>query len=222
MKIKAQLGEPAPLFSISEWVQGEPVNLDRLTGRVVLLEVFQVNCPGCFIYALPQATELHQDYEKKGLSVIGIATAFEDFDKNTLENLRLLAQSGQVIGETLHHLAQQGMLNNGCLPYAIPFPLAMDRLVKRESVSSSLDVERFIHDNLKDFHQFPADSQRQIREQVRNYLENLKYHAETFERFGLKGTPSQILIDKKGILREIHFGVHSGLETKVQQLLAEE
>ncbi|MDD1641142.1 MAG: TlpA family protein disulfide reductase, partial [Methylococcaceae bacterium] len=51
--MKAQLGQKAPLLSLSDWVQGEPVNFDQLSGRVVLVEVFQVNCPGCFLYALP-------------------------------------------------------------------------------------------------------------------------------------------------------------------------
>ena len=31
---------------------------------------------------------------------MGLATAFEDFDKNTLDNLKMLAETGEVIGET--------------------------------------------------------------------------------------------------------------------------
>ncbi len=33
--------------------------------------------------------------------VLGLATAFEDYDKNTLDNLRLLLSTGDVIGDTL-------------------------------------------------------------------------------------------------------------------------
>ena len=103
------------------------------TGKVVLLEVFQVNCPGCFLYALPQAIDLHQRYSDKGLTVLGIATAFEDFDKNTLENLLKLVKHGEIIGETLHILEQHSILTEGRLPFSIPFALAMDKLVKRDN-----------------------------------------------------------------------------------------
>ena len=65
------------------------------------------------------------------MRVIGLATAFEDFDRNTLENLRLLAETGQVIGETRKALAMSGQLREGDrLPYEIPFPLGMDNLTK--------------------------------------------------------------------------------------------
>ena len=70
------MGKKALLLHLSDWVQGQPTNLDQLLGRVVLIEVFQVNCPGCFLYSLPQAIDLHQRYYDKGLSVIGMATAF--------------------------------------------------------------------------------------------------------------------------------------------------
>jgi len=131
--IKAVIGQKAPLFSVSDWVQCEPTNFDQHTGKVVLLEIFQVNCPGCFLYALPQAIDLHQRYSDKGLTVLGIATAFEDFDKNTLENLLKLVKHGEVIGETLHILEQHSILTEGRLPFSIPFALAMDKLVKRDN-----------------------------------------------------------------------------------------
>lgn len=41
-------------------------------------------------------------YHNDGLRVLGVATAFEDFDKNTLENLKLLLTTGEVIEATTH------------------------------------------------------------------------------------------------------------------------
>jgi len=58
-------------------------------------------------------------------------------------------------------------------------------------------------------------------QQVRAYLQKLEYHAQTFELFNLKGTPSHILVDKKGILRDCSFGTHSELEKLIQDLLQE-
>ncbi|MDD4906730.1 MAG: TlpA family protein disulfide reductase, partial [Methylobacter tundripaludum] len=105
--MKAQIGQKTPPLSVSTWVQGTETNFDRLLGQVVLVEVFQVNCPGCFLYALPQAVDLHRKYSEHGLTILGVATAFEDFDKNNLENLIRLIENGEVVGETLRMLSQQ-------------------------------------------------------------------------------------------------------------------
>ena len=35
-----------------------PTNVDKLFGNIVVIEVFQVNCPGCFLYGLPQAISI--------------------------------------------------------------------------------------------------------------------------------------------------------------------
>ena len=75
-------------IAIDTWVQGNPMTTEALSGSVVLFDVFQVNCPGCFLHALPKAIELHEKYKDQGLVIIGLATAFEDYDKNTLENLK--------------------------------------------------------------------------------------------------------------------------------------
>lgn len=219
--MKAQLGQKAPLLSVSDWIQGDAANFDRLLGQVVLVEVFQVNCPGCFLYALPQAVELYRKYSEHGLAVLGIATAFEDFDKNTIENLTRLAEHGEVVGETLRVLSEQGKLNAGRLPYRIPFPLAMDRLVRQRGEITDNVVANFIRDHIPDFEQRPQAHQQQIRQQALNYLQSLDYHAETFERFELKGTPSHILVDKKGILRDCAFGAYPELEARILGLMQE-
>ncbi|MEQ1637571.1 MAG: TlpA disulfide reductase family protein [Methylococcales bacterium] len=213
------LNQKSPLLSVSEWVQGEPVNFDRLTGKVVLVEVFQVNCPGCFLYSLPQAIQLHQQYAAQGLVVLGIATAFEDFDKNTLDNLVRLVNTGEVVGETLRALNQRGQLNDGCLRYRIPFPIGMDRLIKHQDQVTAEAVLLFITTKLPDFNQYPVKTQQKLQIQVRQYLESLEYRAETFERFQLQGTPSHILVDKQGMLRACVFGAYPELETQIIALL---
>jgi thiol-disulfide isomerase/thioredoxin len=215
----ASIGQLAPLFSVSDWVQGESTNFDQLRGKVVLVEVFQVNCPGCFMHALPEAINLHRRYAGQGLVVIGIATAFEDFDKNTLENLKRLVTRREVIGETFHALSQQGMLIDGCLPYEIPFSLAMDRLVKREFPITDTEISQFIHQHLPEFSKQPPSYQDVVRQQVTGYLQKQDYYAETFGLFNLKGTPSQIVVNKQGILRTCSFGNNPQLEQQVQALL---
>lgn len=208
-------------MQVSDWVQGGPVNFDQLSGRVVLVEVFQVNCPGCFLYSLPQAVDLYQRYFDHGLSVLGVATAFEDFDKNNLENLISLLENGDVVGETQKMLERQGKLMAGRLPYRIPFPVAMDRLRKRQADVSHDDIAAFINEHIPDFEQQPEIYQQKIRQQVQQYLDSLTYRAETFELFDLKGTPSHILVDKQGLLRDCAFGAYPDLETRILDLLRE-
>lgn len=219
--MKAQIGQKAPPLAVSAWLQGPALNFDQLSGRVVLVEVFQLNCPGCFLHALPQAIDLYQRYSEHGLSVLGVSTAFEDFDKNNEENLIRLIENGEVVGETLRVLDQDGQLIDKRLPYRIPFPLAMDRLNKRESEVTDNDVSAFIEKLFPDFSQQDQAQQQKIQEQVCRYLLALQYHAETFERFDLKGTPSQILVDKQGRLRDCNFGACPDLETRILALLLE-
>ncbi|MGR3914870.1 MAG: TlpA family protein disulfide reductase [Gammaproteobacteria bacterium] len=214
------IGEKAPNLRISEWAQGDAVNFDALGGRVVLVKVFQVNCPGCFLHAFPEAIGIHEKYNKQGLTVFGLATAFEDFDKNTYENLKLLADSGEVVGETRQALARQGLLKNNALSYSIPFPLAMDELTACAGEVSERDVAEFSQSQVPDYDAMPQAQRAQIAERVRAHLSAKKYRAETFERYALRGTPSSILVDAGGILRDVSFGQDYALEDKIRELLA--
>jgi hypothetical protein len=56
---------------------------------------------------------------------------------------------------------------------------------------------------------------------VRQYLEGKQYSAETFEEYGLRGTPSSVLIDKNGIVRQINFGANGSLDHKIKDLVKE-
>lgn len=217
----AQVGHIAPLLPVAEWLQGDAVDFARLRGQVVLVEVFQVNCPGCFLYSLPQAIDLHKRYAEQGLVVLGVATAFEDFDKNTRRNLQALLESGRVIGETLKALGEHGQLLNGAWQYRIPFPVAMDSLLKAEQPVGESSVDNYIRQNLPALEMQSAEYQQQVRLQVLQYLRQRKYRAETFDCFGLQGTPSQLLIDKQGVLRFSRFGFFPELESQVRELLAE-
>ena len=80
MSIK--VGEKAPNIKVSKWVQGFPTNFDKEKDHIVLVEVFQVNCPGCFLYGIPEAINIYNKYHSEGVTVLGVATAFEDYDKN--------------------------------------------------------------------------------------------------------------------------------------------
>ena len=220
MTVKA--GSPAPELKVSNWVQGGPISLKDYQGRVIVVEVFQVNCPGCFIYGIPEAIDTYQKYKNNGVVVLGLATAFEDFDKNTLENLKLLLQESKVIGETLTTLSYQNkLLNEGKLSYNIPFPVGMDMLVKERLPIEGKRIMEFVNANVLDFDLYHQKDKDQIISRVKSYLETKPYSPVTFEEYSLKGTPSTIFIDKKGILRETAFGSTGLMATTVEKLLSE-
>lgn len=218
----AELGQKSPNFGVSKWVQGRPTNIDQEKDKIVIVEVFQVNCPGCFLYGIPEAVNVYNKYKDEGVRVIGIATAFEDFDKNTVENLELLANTGEVIGETKKALTQYGKIVDGNkLPYKIPFPLAMDNLQKESGEPSREKMLDFIKSQIPNFEDQPESYREEIFARVRQYFKSKEYSAETFEKFALRGTPSVIVVDRKGILRDVSFGQIGHLEPLVQSLLKE-
>ena len=221
--MSAVIGEKAPNFGTSEWVQGAPTNFDQEKDHIVLVEVFQVNCPGCFMHALPEAIEIYNKYKDEGVRVIGIATAFEDFDKNTLDNLKMLAETGEVVGETKSAFQMSGQLQEGNkLPYKIPFPLAMDNLVKTTGEISQEKIMQFIYPQIPEFDSQPEEYKNQIIQRVKDYMKSKEYSAETFEKFALQGTPSTILVDRKGVLRDVSFGQVGQTESMIQKLLSED
>ncbi len=218
----AKIGIKSPPLQVSKWVQGLETNVDKEKDSVILVEVFQVNCPGCFLYGIPQAIDIYKKYRKDGVVVLGVATAFEDFDKNTLENLELLLTKGEVIGETLKMLGQYGQLvDRNKLPYKIPFPVAMDLLVKESGPIPQSKIDEIIEANVPGFESYSQSQKNEIIERVKQYLKGKEYSARTFDEFGLRGTPSSILIDKKGILRDVSFGANDFLEESIKKLLNE-
>lgn len=219
MHTTATTGKPAPDLHVAQWVQGGPVNISTLRGQVVLVEVFQVNCPGCFVHALPEALRLYQTYRDKGLTVIGLATAFEDFDKNTLANLERLITAGELTGDPLQQLGQAGLLAGGRLDYSLPFPIGMDVLIENDDIVNDDAINTFIARQLPGYESWSDARKQPVYDKARNYLESKTHCAQTFESYNLQGTPSSILVDREGILRDVSFGYMNHLESLIMDLL---
>jgi len=218
----ATIGAKAPNLAVSTWVQGKPTNIEEERGNVVLVEVFQVNCPGCFLYGIPEAIEIYRKYRDSGVTVLGLATAFEDFDKNNLENLEKLVSTGEVIGETYRAFSSSGQLDGANkLPYKIPFPVATDMLVKASGPLTQSRIMDFIEANIPNFRSYPEEDRQELIERVKHYLKSKEYSAKTFEEYMLRGTPSTILVDRKGVLRGTYFGSNGFLQGAVEELIRE-
>jgi len=134
----------------------------------------------------------------------------------------MLAETGEVIGETKKALSMYGKLKEGNkLSFKIPFPLGMDELTKVNDEVSQDQIMKFVYAQLPEFDSQPEDYRNQIIQRVKNHLKSKEYSAETFEKFALQGTPSTILIDRKGILRDVSFGQSGHLDSMIQKLIAE-
>jgi hypothetical protein len=79
----------------------------------------------------------------------------------------------------------------------------------------------FIESNVEGYRSYSERDKLDIFERVRQYLNTKKYSAKTFEEFSLRGTPSTIIIDKNGRLRNTVFGASSDLEKVIQNLIQE-
>lgn len=130
-----------PDWSVDQWFNTpKPLSLTDVRGKVVVIEAFQMLCPGCVSHGLPIAQQVHEVFPKDEVAVIGLHTVFE------------------------HHAAMTPLSLEAFLhEYRIRFPVGVDQPGK-----SSLPV--------------------------------------TMERYGLRGTPSLLLVDRHGSLRAHHFG----------------
>ncbi|NER15383.1 hypothetical protein GWK08_18150 [Leptobacterium flavescens] len=158
--------------------------------KLNLLLVFQVNCPGCFSYALPVFNRLYEQWNNGDISFLALSTAFEDFDRNTEENTQRLVKEGFLVGETKRFMAQQGFEE---LPYSLDFPVAMDKIEKELP-----DLDRIL-DNIcsstPGFDTLPEFEKVSYRNRVAAYLNSLEKTALTFTLNGLRGTPSFVLFN---------------------------
>ena len=95
----------APELIVQEWLNtAQPLSLRSLRGRVVVIEAFQMLCPGCVSHALPQAREIASTFPSDEVAVIGLHSVFE------------------------HHAAQgsRTALEAFLHEYRITFPVAID------------------------------------------------------------------------------------------------
>jgi hypothetical protein len=155
-------------------------------GELNLFFVFQVNCPGCFIYGFPQMERLHQQFKSQGLKVLGLSTAFEDFEYNTAANVELLLSEQKTVGETKKAI---GDVYNTT---SINFPIASDRLTTGKEISSSENIE-LICRRLVGYENLLANERLELHLNVEFQLQQIHRTSTTFALNFLQGTPSFIL-----------------------------
>ncbi|MBW4458149.1 MAG: hypothetical protein KME55_39140 [Nostoc indistinguendum CM1-VF10] len=163
-----------------------------------LLFVFQVNCPGCFIYGFPLVNMLHWKYCQSGLNVLGISTAFEDFEYNTAANTELLLTEMKLVGATRQALGE-------FYSQAIDFPVAVDQL-STGTLFATLENTEALTETIPGFDHLPKSEQAILRQKVNAYLQRYAKTSATFTLNHLLGTPTFLLVDQNLQLLDGWFG----------------
>ncbi len=81
--------QQAPNWQTTDWLNTkEPLTLEKLRGRVVMLHAFQMLCPGCVARSIPQAQRVAEVFADAPLAVVGLHTVFEHHQGMRIESLR--------------------------------------------------------------------------------------------------------------------------------------
>src|SRR5258708_4144338 len=71
--IAAAKAPAAPEFAKGDWINSDPLTLEKLRGRVVLVEFWTFGCYNCR-NTLPSVKEWDARYRERGLTIVGVHT----------------------------------------------------------------------------------------------------------------------------------------------------
>ena len=72
----------APEIQSTQWLNGAPVTLQDLRGRVVMIDFWTFDCINCQ-HVIPALKGWHEKYGSQGLTIIGVHTPEFDFERQT-------------------------------------------------------------------------------------------------------------------------------------------
>lgn len=79
----------APELIVQKWLNvDEPLFLEKLRGKVVIIFAFQMLCPACIEHSIPQAKRVYQTFASQDLVVLGLHTVFEHHAAMREESLK--------------------------------------------------------------------------------------------------------------------------------------
>ncbi len=85
------LGRAPEFVGITNWINSEPLTMQALKGKVVLVDFWTYTCINC-IRTLPYVTSWYEKYKDKGFVVVGVHTPEFEFEKKTENVLQAIKQ----------------------------------------------------------------------------------------------------------------------------------
>ncbi|QNN79536.1 redoxin domain-containing protein [Pseudoxanthomonas mexicana] len=112
------MDRPAPPWQVDRWFNtSRALSLEALRGKVIVLEAFQMLCPGCVSHGLPQASRVHATFSAEQVAVVGLHAVFE------------------------HHAAMTPVALEAFLhEYRIVFPVGVDRPGTRGPIPQTMEA----------------------------------------------------------------------------------
>ena len=81
-KVGGAVGDLAPEFGgIEAWINGGPLTMEELRGKVVLIDFWTYTCINC-IHTFPFLKEMHAKYADDGLVIVGVHSPEFEFEKS--------------------------------------------------------------------------------------------------------------------------------------------
>ncbi len=84
------IGKAPDFVGISNWINSEPLTIEQLKGKVVLVDFWTYSCINC-IRTLPYLKNWNEKYSGKGLVIVGVHTPEFEFEKDPI-NVRAAVQ----------------------------------------------------------------------------------------------------------------------------------
>ncbi|MES2071566.1 MAG: thioredoxin family protein [Pseudomonadota bacterium] len=83
VQAQAAAGAQAPEFAgIEKWLNSEPLSMQQLRGKVVLVDFWTYSCINC-VRTLPYVNGWYDKYKSQGLVVVGVHTPEYPFERST-------------------------------------------------------------------------------------------------------------------------------------------
>lgn len=142
-----------------QWINGKPIKLENLRGKVVLLDFWTYSCVNC-IRTIPYLKEIWSKYKNKRFSLIGIHTPEFEFEKeigNVKYAVKKYGIEWPILSDPLRH--NWDNYGNQYWPRVAVIDGNGNVIFEHVGESGYDEVDRVISEELKKMKDIPYDSE---------------------------------------------------------------